>query len=78
MLFAHPHCSCTRASLAELQVVRSRQTAPLQTHVVFVQLPGFSDEVDLSKPVSRDRLREILTEVAGRGTGDGRVRREVL
>lgn len=40
VLFAHPGCSCTRATLAELQVVMSRVEAPFTAQVVFVQLPG--------------------------------------
>jgi hypothetical protein len=44
VLFAHPHCVCTRASLDELQVVLSHQTRPVTVHAVFVQLPGFTDE----------------------------------
>src|SRR3989442_9935856 len=44
VLFAHPHCVCTRASLDELQVVLSHHTRPVRAQVVFVKLPGFSDE----------------------------------
>lgn len=44
LLFVHPHCSCTRASLDELQVVMSHPKAPLNAQAIFVQLPGFTDE----------------------------------
>ena len=44
VLFAHPHCVCTRASLDELQVVMSHHSRPMHAEVVFVQLPGFTDE----------------------------------
>ena len=43
VLFAHPHCACTRASLDELQVILSH-SPPLRAQVVFVQLSGFADE----------------------------------
>ena len=44
VLFAHPHCACTRASLDELQVVLSHQSRPVSAQVVFVQLPAFTDQ----------------------------------
>ena len=44
VLFAHPHCVCTRASLDELQVILSHHTRPISAQVVFVQLSGFTDE----------------------------------
>jgi hypothetical protein len=43
VLFAHPHCVCTRASLDELQVVLSHHSRPVSAAVVFVQLPEFTD-----------------------------------
>jgi hypothetical protein len=44
VLFAHPHCVCTRASLDELQVILSHHSRPISVQVVFVQLSGFKDE----------------------------------
>ena len=44
VLFAHPHCDCTRASLDELQVVLSHRSRPMSAEVVFVQLSGFMDQ----------------------------------
>lgn len=43
VLFAHPHCDCTRASLEELQVILGRQRAALRAYAVFVRLPGMSE-----------------------------------
>jgi hypothetical protein len=43
VLFAHPHCACTRASLDELEVVLSQRSS-VSAQVVFVQLPEFTDE----------------------------------
>lgn len=43
LLFVHPHCVCTRASLNELQVILSQAPDALHAQVIFVQLPGFTD-----------------------------------
>jgi hypothetical protein len=45
VVFAHPHCACTRASLDELSVVLSQINGlrPVSAQVVFVQLPEFTD-----------------------------------
>src|SRR6266850_2968687 len=59
VLFAHPHCVCTRASLDELQVVLSHHSRPLSAQVVFVQLPDFTD----------DEMRDESWEQAGRIPG---------
>jgi hypothetical protein len=59
VLFAHPHCVCTRASLDELQVVLSHHSRPLKAAVVFVQLPAFTDE----------EMRDESWEKAGRIPG---------
>ncbi len=40
---AHPRCSCTRASLAELGILLARTGGRLAAHVLFVQPPGRSD-----------------------------------
>jgi len=59
VLFAHPHCVCTRASLDELQTVLSHHARPLSASIVFVQLPAFSDE----------EMRDESWEKAGRIPG---------
>jgi hypothetical protein len=59
VLFAHPHCVCTRASLDELQVVLSHHARPLSAQVVFVQLSDFTDE----------EIRDESWEKAGRIPG---------
>ena len=41
-VFVHPHCPCTRATLAELAEVR-RETPDLVIRVVFVRPPGTAD-----------------------------------
>jgi hypothetical protein len=59
VLFAHPHCVCTRASLDELEVVLSHPSHPMRAAVVFVQLPSFTDE----------EMRDESWERAGRIPG---------
>lgn len=44
LLFAHPHCPCTRASLSELKRILAKSESPLQSLVVFIQPDGTSDE----------------------------------
>jgi hypothetical protein len=40
VMFAHPQCSCTRASLNELARLVSRHDGKLSTHVVFAEPEG--------------------------------------
>ena len=44
ILLAHPQCSCTRASLAELGEALARATVRPKTYVLFLKPEGFSDE----------------------------------
>jgi hypothetical protein len=44
ILLAHPQCSCTRASLAELAEALARATVRPRTYVVFLKPEGFSDD----------------------------------
>lgn len=40
LLFAHPHCPCTRASIELLQRVLLQSRVPVECHLVFVAPPG--------------------------------------
>lgn len=40
LLFAHPHCPCTRATMGELEVLLARRTGKVDACVVFVRPPG--------------------------------------
>lgn len=42
VLFAHPHCPCTRASLDELAMIMARSGGRLAAQVVFIQPDGQS------------------------------------
>ena len=44
LLFAHPHCPCSRASLDELSWLMSRASARVKAQIVFVVPPGAKDE----------------------------------
>jgi hypothetical protein len=41
ILFAHPQCSCTRASLGEFGEILARATARPRTYIVFLKPSGF-------------------------------------
>jgi hypothetical protein len=41
VLFAHPQCSCTRASLSEFAEILARATTPPRTYIVFLKPVGF-------------------------------------
>jgi hypothetical protein len=43
-MLAHPQCSCTRASLAELAETLARAADRPQTYVLFLKPEGFSDD----------------------------------
>jgi hypothetical protein len=44
VLFAHPHCPCTKATLTELAGVLSRAPADVQAYVVFALPAGAGDD----------------------------------
>jgi hypothetical protein len=44
VLLAHPQCSCTRASLAELAEALARATVRPKTYVLFLKPDGFSED----------------------------------
>jgi hypothetical protein len=56
VLLAHPQCTCTRASLAELGEILGRARARPKTYVVFLKPRGFGDgweKTDLWATASR-------------------------
>jgi hypothetical protein len=56
VLLAHPHCTCTRASLAELGEILGRARTRPKTFVVFLKPRGFADgweQTDLWARASR-------------------------
>ena len=55
ILFAHPQCTCTRASLGEFQEILARATRRPRTYVVFLKPIGFGvdwEKTDLWRTAS--------------------------
>jgi len=44
VMFAHPHCPCTRASLGELALLMARCRGRVSARVLFIKPAGMSDE----------------------------------
>jgi hypothetical protein len=43
VMVVHPHCSCTRASIGELEILMAQAQGRLDASVIFLKPPGFSD-----------------------------------
>jgi len=59
VLFAHPHCPCTRASLQELAELAQRVKSDVSIRVVFVRTP------DVAEGWERSELWEAATAIPG-------------
>jgi hypothetical protein len=57
LLFAHPHCVCTRATLAELERIAARAGDRLAAHVFFYADPALG--TDWSRSATWQRARAI-------------------
>lgn len=44
IMFLHPHCPCSRASIAEFNRLLGHCKDPVSTHVLFIRPKGVSDE----------------------------------
>ena len=55
VLFAHPHCPCTRASLAELSKLWGRVSDRLRVHVLFMRPSGVGERWEETDIVRRAR-----------------------
>lgn len=44
VMFAHPRCSCTRASLGELELLVARCSGRLNVHVLFIRPSGTAED----------------------------------
>jgi hypothetical protein len=44
LMFAHPHCPCTRASIGELNRLLARCEGKVAAHVLFLQPSDFADD----------------------------------
>src|SRR5258708_4565357 len=44
VMFLHPHCPCSRASMAQLSLIMAHSQNKVRTQVVFVKPPNFSQD----------------------------------
>ena len=44
LMFVHPRCPCTRASLGELELLLARCQGAVSTHLLFIRPPGTTEE----------------------------------
>lgn len=68
VLFAHPRCPCTRATMSELAELMAKTTGKLQTCVVFFTPPGASadwTETDLHASAAAIPGVKVLADVSG-------------
>jgi hypothetical protein len=72
VVFAHPRCTCTRATLDELAILLARATAPLTTYVVFSRPPDV--EAGWERGESWEAARTIpgVTVVSDAGGAEAR------
>lgn len=69
VMLAHPHCSCTRASLGELAEVLARAAEHPKTIVVFLKPAGFSEgweQTDLWQTATRLPNVTVVRDDEGR------------
>jgi hypothetical protein len=55
VMFAHPRCPCTRASIAELSKLVTRVSGRLAAHVLFMRPPGVEERWEETDIVRRAR-----------------------
>ena len=68
LLFAHPHCPCTRATLAELDRVLTHSTLRPRLYVLFVRPPGVAagwEHTDLWQTAAALPGVTVLADEAG-------------
>lgn len=59
VMFIHPRCPCSRASIAELARIMERRTTPIDARVIFVKPPGTPEDW------SRTSLRRAAEQIPG-------------
>jgi hypothetical protein len=68
VLIAHPRCPCTRATIGELEVLLAQSQGRLQTHVLFIQPPGMTNDwvqTDLWRQASQLPGVTVSRDIAG-------------
>lgn len=72
IMFLHPHCPCSRASIAELNRLLGHCKDPVAVHVLFVRPKGVSDdwtETSLRKSAAAIPGVKVQLDVEGREAG---------
>ncbi len=68
VVFLHPNCPCSRATVAQLSKIMTYSKDKVRAQVVFIRLPEFSEEeihTDLFTGVRRIPGVEVLTDEGG-------------
>ncbi len=68
ILFAHPHCPCTRASLGELEKIVARCQGAVTTRVVFLKPTGSDDswdQTDLQETAAAIPSGQVVCDLDG-------------
>jgi hypothetical protein len=72
VMFVHPHCPCTRASLDELMILATRRDKLMKTIVVFLKPTRFEqdwEKTDLWKTAASIPGATLFSDVAGKEIG---------
>ena len=74
VMFLHPHCACSRASIAELAVLMASAQTRLEARVYVVNVPGVAEDwVDTDLVRSAARIPGVTVSV----DVDGRIARQL-
>ncbi|HEV2970142.1 MAG TPA: hypothetical protein VGY55_09135 [Pirellulales bacterium] len=68
LMFVHPHCPCSRASLSEMNILASQCGDRVAVQIVFVRPAGFDDgweQTDLFATAQRIRGARVLCDRDG-------------
>jgi hypothetical protein len=71
LMFVHPRCPCSRASISELAVLLAHSGGHLPAQVVFLKPPGEADSwihTDLWRAASELPVTAIVSDLGGRET----------
>jgi hypothetical protein len=69
VMFLHPHCPCSRASMTQLSLIMAHTQNKVNTEVVFVKLPNFSQDwvkTDLYRSALRIPGVQVMIDDGGR------------
>jgi hypothetical protein len=64
LMFAHPHCPCSRASVGELNRLLTRCQNPVAVHVIFIQPEGVpADWTETSLRKSAEAIHDVKVQL---------------